>query len=92
MARCHIAAAKDVFYEILSHSSNGEMFTDSVSDTGAVTLPILTSEYKQPCGRCAKYLKLVFEVTKTYKIGLNGPLQLIITLYAVYTRLYTYKT
>ena len=39
-------AANDVFGEILSHPSNGEMFTWN-TDTGRVKFSILTSECKQ---------------------------------------------
>ena len=53
------------------------MNTPSVNYTGAVTYSILTSECKY-----LKSIKLVCEVT--INMALSGPLQLILTSYAIY--------
>ena len=59
---------------------------DSVSETGAVTYSILTSEYKQPWV-LFKIHKLGFQGNKTYQKSLIYPLQLILTSYAIYTKI-----
>ena len=59
--------------------------TDSISDIGVVTLPYWPQNVNNH-GCCLKYMyiQLIFEVKKTYKTALNGPLQLIPTSYAIY--------